>query len=65
MNTNNLTITLDTYTLDEIKMYALATGVSPEEFIENMVVDFIRFQQAEMEEVYMNDDGTSWLVPKD
>lgn len=65
MNTNNLTITLDTYTLDEIKMYALATGVSPEEFIENMVVDFIRFQQAEMEEVYMNDDGTSWLIPKD
>ena len=59
MNTNNLIITLDTYTLDEIKMYALATGVSPEEFIENIVVDFIRFQQAEMEEVYMNDDGTS------
>ena len=65
MNENNITITLDVDTLEEVKTYAVATGVSIEAFIEAIVCDFFRFQQAEMEEVYLNDDGTAWLMPTD
>ena len=65
MNTKNITITLDIETVDEIKPYAVATDISIEEFIECIVVDFIRFQKAEMEEIYLNDDGTKWLMPTD
>ncbi len=65
MNTKNITITLDIETLDEIKPYAVATDISVEEFIECIVADFIKFQNAEMEEVYLNDDGTQWLMTAD
>lgn len=65
MNKQNLTITLDVDTLEEVKTYAVVTGVSIEAFIEAIVSDFFRFQQAEMEEVYLNDDGTAWLIPTD
>lgn len=65
MLTKNINITLDLETLEEIKNYAFATGVSVEEFIEDIVADFLRFQQAEMNEVYLNDDGTAWLMPTD
>ena len=65
MDTRNITITLDTHTLEELKIYAVSIGISTEEFIEDVVVEFIRFQMSEMDELYLNDDGTSWLVPKD
>ena len=65
MDMRNITITLDTHTLEELKIYAVAIGISIEEFIEDVVVEFIRFQMSEMDELYLNDDGTSWLVPKD
>ena len=52
-------------TLEEIKSYATATDVSVEEFVECIVADFIRFQKAEMKEIYLNDDGTTWLMPTD
>lgn len=65
MNTQNITITLDIETLGEIKTYAEATDISFEEFIECIVIDFLRFQKAEMEEIYMNDNGTQWLMPTD
>ena len=65
MNTKNITITLDIETLEEIKSYATATDISVEEFIECIVADFIKFQNAEMEEIYLNDDGTQWLMPTD
>ena len=64
MDMRNITITLDTHTIEELKKYAVAIGISTEEFIEDVVVEFIRFQMSEMDELYLNDDGTSWLVPK-
>lgn len=65
MNEKNISITLDVDTFENVKTYAVATGVSIEVFIEAIVCDFFRFQQAEMEEVYFNDDGTAWLMPTD
>ena len=65
MDTRNITITLDIHTLEELKNYAVAIGISIEEFIEDVVVEFIRFQMSEMDEIYLNDDGASWFVPKD
>lgn len=65
MNTKNITVTLDIETLEEIKSYAKATDISIEEFVECIIADFIRFQKAEMEEIYLNDDGTQWLMPTD
>ena len=65
MDMRNITITLDTHTLEELKIYAVAIGISIEEFIEDVVVEFIRFQMSEMDELYLNDDGTSWLMPRD
>ena len=65
MDMRNVTITLDTHTLEELKNYAVAIGISTEEFIEDVVVEFIRFQMSEMDELYLNDDGTSWLITKD
>ena len=65
MDMRNITITLDTHTIEELKNYAVAIGISTEEFIEDVVGEFIRFQMSEMDELYLNDDGASWLVPKD
>ena len=65
MNTKNITIALDGETFEEIKSYATATDISVEEFVECIVTDFIRFQRAEMEEIYLNDDGVQWLMPTD
>lgn len=65
MNEKSISITLDVDTLEEVKTYAVATGVSIEAFIEAIVCDFFKFQQAEIEEIYLNDDGTSWLIPTD
>ena len=65
MNEKNINITLDSDTFEEVKTYAVAAGVSIEAFIEAIVCDFFRYQNVEMEEVYLNDDGTAWLMPTD
>lgn len=61
----NINITLEDKTVEELKTYAMAMGITTEEFIEDVILEFVRFQAAEMDELYFNDDGTHWLVPRD
>ena len=65
MKMKNLTITLDVHTIEELKTYADAIGISIAEFIEDVVIEFVKFQQSEMDELYLNDDGTKWLIPRE
>ena len=65
MKMKNLTITLDVKTIEELKNYADAIGISIAEFIEDVVIEFVKFQQSEMDELYLNDDGTKWLIPRE
>lgn len=46
---------------EEIEAYAEASNVKTSEFIVGLVHDFLSFQSTEMTEVYLNDDGVSWL----
>ena len=65
MKMKSLTITLDVHTIEALKTYEDAIGISIAEFIEDVVIEFVKFQQSEMDELYLNDDGTKWLIPRD
>lgn len=46
---------------EELKGYANGSNVKVNEFVLGLVYDFLRFQNSEMNEVYLNDDGVSWF----
>lgn len=58
-----LEISLDENTYNELKDYAFASNIKPEDFTTALIHDFLKLQQSELEEVHLNDDGTTWLLP--
>ncbi|MDD6146445.1 MAG: hypothetical protein PUB43_05345 [Oscillospiraceae bacterium] len=63
MKEKTLNITLDENTYNELEGYAIASEIKPEQFITALIHDFLAFQQSELDEVHLNDDGETWLIP--
>lgn len=58
-----LKISLDKNIYNELTDYAFASNIKPEAFATALINDFLKLQQSELEEVHLNDDGSTWLFP--
>ncbi len=56
-------ISLEKETLENIEGYAYACEITVEDFICGIISDFLRLQEEEMNEIYLNDDAASWIFP--
>lgn len=62
---HKINIKLDKETFETLSDYAFALGITVSDFVPLVVADFIKMQDDELNEVYLNDDGTKWLFPMD
>lgn len=60
-----LTVYLEEETFASLEDYAFAIGITVNEFVPLVVDDFLKLQEDELNEVYLNDEGTKWLFPMD
>lgn len=60
-----LTVYLEEETFASLEDYAFAIGTTVNEFVPLVVADFLKLQEDDLNEVYLNDEGTKWLFPMD
>ncbi|MGN0443881.1 MAG: hypothetical protein ACI4F5_04610 [Acutalibacteraceae bacterium] len=61
----SINVNIDNNAYEDLIGYAKASGLSVEVFASSLIYGFLRLQNTELEEIHINDDGTTWLFPTD